>query len=63
MKIKVDENLPVDVARIFNDKGHDALTATDQGMGGVKDHELISGCENEERALTTLDIGFGDIRR
>jgi predicted nuclease of predicted toxin-antitoxin system len=36
MKIRVDENLPVEVARIFIDKGHDVLTAIDQGMGGKR---------------------------
>ncbi len=62
MKIKVDENLPIDVARILADAGHDALTVHDQSMRGSKDLSLISRCKEEDRALITLDIGFADIR-
>lgn len=62
MKFKVDENLPIEVARILADAGHDALTVFDQGLAGIKDHHLITHCDEEKRTLLTLDIGFGDIR-
>ena len=35
IRIKVDENLPIEVARRLNDAGHDALSVQDQKMGGA----------------------------
>ena len=62
MKIKVDENLPIEVARMLNDAGHDALSVLDQSMGGASDEEIAGICKNEDRILITLDVGFSDIR-
>lgn len=62
MNIKVDENLPIEVARVFSDAGHDALSVVDQDMSGAKDQVLLAKCKDEERVLVTLDVGFGDIR-
>ena len=62
MKFKVDENLPIDVAALLVEVGHDAVTVHDQVVGGIADAELASLCREEGRALVTLDLGFGDIR-
>jgi predicted nuclease of predicted toxin-antitoxin system len=62
LKFKIDENLPVEVAVLLVEAGHDAVTVQDQGVGGTPDAELASLCQSEERALVTLDLGFGDIR-
>ena len=62
MKFKVDENLPIEVAALLVEADHDAVTVTDQGVGGIPDSELASLCQDEGRAVVTFDLGFGDIR-
>lgn len=62
MKFKVDENLPVEVADLLREAGHDALTILEQEMGGTSDIEIAAVCRAEQRVIVTLDIGFGDIR-
>ena len=62
MKFKLDENLPNELALVFRNAGHDAVTVLDQGLGGAKDPALITLCRLEGRALVTLDTDFADIR-
>jgi len=62
LKFKVDENLPIEVASLLTDAKHDAVTVTDQGVGGASDAELAALFKEEGRAIVTLDLGFGDIR-
>jgi predicted nuclease of predicted toxin-antitoxin system len=37
MRFKVDENLPVEVAALLTDRGHDAATVRAQGLAGASD--------------------------
>lgn len=62
MKFKVDENLPVDLTELFRTHGHDAMTVLDQDLGGTKDPALAAVCQQERRAIITLDTDFADIR-
>lgn len=62
LKFKVDENLPVEVAVLLADAGHDAMTVPDQQLGGVPDVSLADTCRQEGRAVVTLDLDFADIR-
>ncbi|WP_419165515.1 DUF5615 family PIN-like protein [Candidatus Palauibacter sp.] len=62
MKYKLDENLPRDLAALFRDSGHDAVTVLDQGLSGASDSRLASICVSEDRAIVTLDKDFSDIR-
>ena len=62
MKFKIDENLPLETATVLHRAGHDALTVSDQNLGGSSDADLARTCRRERRALVTLDTGFGDIR-
>jgi hypothetical protein len=59
---KVDENLPAEVADLLRAAGHDAVSVLDQQLGGAADPRVATACQREERALITLDLGFGDIR-
>lgn len=63
MRFKVDENLPVDVALELRRNGHDAHTVDDEGMGGAADHRLAGILKRERRALVTLDVDFGNLKR
>lgn len=61
-KFKFDENLPAEGCSDFRSAGHDVVTVLDQILGGKPDSELALHCQNEGRALITLDLGFADIR-
>lgn len=62
MRFKIDENLPVEIAELLRDVGHDALTVQEQRLGGSPDPNIASVCREENRALVTLDTDFADIR-
>lgn len=59
---KTDENLPIEVAALLRQAGHDALTVLDQSLGGEPDPRIAQVCRAEGRALVTLDLDFSDIR-
>lgn len=62
MRIKVDEDLPQAAAQLLRRHGHEAVSVTEQGMGGTKDPSLWQAVQAEQRFLVTADKGFGDIR-
>jgi predicted nuclease of predicted toxin-antitoxin system len=62
MRFKVDENLPMEVAQVLREAGHEAATVLDQHLGGSADPLIASICQQEERTLVTLDLDFADIR-
>ena len=62
MKFKVDEHLPIELADLLKQAGHDAVTVHDEKLGGAKDDELAPICQREGRAFVTFDLGFSDIR-
>ena len=61
--IKVDEDLPAEVATILRSRGYDAQTVLDQGWVGVSDEQLWDRIQGEQRCLLTADKGFGDVRK
>ena len=63
MKLKVDENLPIEVAEVLRQAGHDALTVHDQRLTGHADDEVAAICRAETRVLVTLDTDFTNIQR
>ena len=62
MRVKLDENLPVQLRDMFTEAGHDAATVVDEGLGGASDTEVATVCLSEERVLLTHDLDFSDIR-
>lgn len=62
MKIKVDEDLPNKVVELLREKGHQAVSITEQEMSGFKDVDLWPIVQAEQRLLITADKGFADIR-
>ena len=62
MQIKVDEDLPRQVADLLREKGYQTHSVVEQGMSGWKDIELWRRIQNENRFLVTADKGFADIR-
>jgi predicted nuclease of predicted toxin-antitoxin system len=62
MRVKVDEDLPKAAVQMLQQRGYQALSVIEQGMGGAKDPELWQAVQAEGRFLVTADKGFGDIR-
>ena len=62
MRFKIDENLPIEVADVLNQRGHDAATVFQEELNGASDTDIASACRREKRALLTLDMDFSDIR-
>lgn len=62
MQFKIDENLPIEIAELLINAGHNAKTVNEQQLQGVRDTILIDVCKRENRVLVTLDTDFSDIR-
>ncbi len=62
MRFKIDENLPVEVAELLREEGHEAETVLEQGLGGRGDPDIASVCQRQSLVLITLDTDFSDIR-
>jgi predicted nuclease of predicted toxin-antitoxin system len=62
MRIKVDEDLPRAATQMLRDRGYEAASVAEQGMGGWKDPDLWRNVQAERRFLVTADKGFADIR-
>ena len=62
MKFKIDENMPLEVAALLRNTGHDTTTVPEQNLSGASDANLSAVCRQEERIFVTLDNDFADIR-
>jgi predicted nuclease of predicted toxin-antitoxin system len=63
VRLKVDENLPNEIAYLLNRQGCDAMTVRNQGWQGMADDELWGRVQGEQRWLVTADKEFADLRR
>jgi predicted nuclease of predicted toxin-antitoxin system len=62
LKIKIDENLPLESADVFRVAGFDAHTVGDESLSGVDDPLLAEHARSEGRVLVTLDLGFANVQ-
>jgi predicted nuclease of predicted toxin-antitoxin system len=62
VKVKIDENLPAEIAEDLRALGHDAVTVIDQGMAGADDEQLLARVEEESQVFMTMDKGIANIR-
>jgi len=60
LKLKLDENLGVNCAKLLREAGHDVALVSEEGLSGAEDEVLISVCKSEKRVLVTLDLDFGN---
>jgi len=63
MRIKLDENLPVECKADLHTLGHDVHTIEDERLSGHDDQEIWRAAQNEKRFLITQDLDFSDLRR
>src|SRR5258708_16875202 len=62
MRIKLDENLPVELVAELRDLGHDVEDVYSEHLSGTPDPDVWQAAQSEQRLLITQDIGFGDAR-
>lgn len=55
MKLKLDENVHVDVRRALAEQGYDVATVRDEGLRGHPDVDVLTAAGEEARCLVTLD--------
>jgi len=48
MRFKLDENLPVEVASLLEDAGHDAHTVNHEKLCGAPDSKIAEVCRQEQ---------------
>jgi predicted nuclease of predicted toxin-antitoxin system len=63
MKIKLDENLPLHLATLLKDIGHDVHAVQDELLVGHSDSEIWEAAQKESRFLITQDLDFSDSRK
>ena len=63
MKIKLDQNLPLLLATLLNELGHDVHTMHEERLIGHADREIWEATQKESRFLITQDLDFSDSRR
>ncbi|MBI4606582.1 MAG: DUF5615 family PIN-like protein [Planctomycetes bacterium] len=62
MKFKVDENLPVELAKDLRRGGHEAESVVDEGLAGASDTILLGRVKVEQEVFFTLDKRIADVR-
>jgi predicted nuclease of predicted toxin-antitoxin system len=58
VRIKLDESVPLGVARLLSASNHDVDTVVDEDMSGRPDRVVEDAAVREGRMLITLDRGF-----
>jgi len=61
IRIKVDEDLPVEIATLLRDAGCDVRTVAEQDLRGASDERLWGATRDERRCLVTADKGFAAV--
>jgi predicted nuclease of predicted toxin-antitoxin system len=60
MKVKVDENLPLQIAVELRARRHDVQAVGEEGLTGRADAEIWQAAQREIRILITQDLDFSD---
>ena len=63
MRIKLDENVPSDVAGALAAAGHDVDTSPTEGLGGQLDDAIWAAAQASGRFVITQDMDFSDVRQ
>jgi predicted nuclease of predicted toxin-antitoxin system len=63
MKVKLDENLPIDLVEVLARLGHDVDTVPEEGLAGKPDESVWAASQDAHRLLVTQDLDFSDVRK
>jgi predicted nuclease of predicted toxin-antitoxin system len=62
VKVKLDEDMPADLASPLRDAGFDVVNAVEEGLGGKADPPILKAATSEGRVLITFNLDFADVR-
>ena len=62
MRIKLDENIPIDLAAMITGEGHDVDTVPAENLVGASDDVIWGAAQRANRLLITQDLDFSDVR-
>lgn len=60
MRLKLDENLDIQLAPGLAALGHDAQTVRGEQLSGAPDEAIFAAAHREDRCFVTLDLDFAD---
>ena len=63
MRLKLDENLPRELASVLSGLGHEVDTVAEEGLGGAVDAAIWKAACAGDRFFVTQDLDFSDLRR
>ena len=63
MRLKLDENLPQELAAVLSCLGHEVDTVAAEGLKGALDAVVWDAASSEGRFFITQDLDFSDLRR
>ena len=63
MKVKLDEDLPTELADLLSAGGHDVHTVPGESLAGRDDGAIFRAATGEGRLLLTQDLDFSDVRQ
>lgn len=63
MRVKLDENIPLQLVPILQKLGHDVDSVRDENLAGGTDEQIWRAAQREERFLVTQDLDFSDVRK
>jgi predicted nuclease of predicted toxin-antitoxin system len=63
MKVKLGENLPVELVDLLAAQCHDVQTVPGEALAGRPDGVIFRASLSEGRLLMTQDLDFSDVRR
>lgn len=63
MQIKLDENLPIELAITLRRLGHDVETVPEENLGGAHDGLVWQAAQAENRFLITQDLDFSNVEQ
>ena len=63
MRLKLDENLPNELAAALGGEDPDVHTVADEQPAGERDPAIVAAATDEGRLLLALDRRIGDLRR
>lgn len=60
MRLKLDENLPIELLADLRAAGHNAETVPEEGLTGSADHLVMQMVQSESAVLLTMDKGIAN---
>lgn len=61
MRLLVDENLALRIAKLLRDGGFDAIHVLEGGLGGCNDHDVSDFATTHQRAVISADSDFATL--